>query len=264
MLSDYIYIIRKEDIISRLNDVLQSDASSGGAAADIRSYYASRPELRNYTLGVELDRDLDYTLILEDGRSLTDKAGIRAHFGYDKNGAKPDQSQGNGTVSKRELLIRAANQSLLADAFVALTGSEDVLQPCMQKEENRIGLILPGPILSMASVVERCHFMVDLQTEKVEAICVIAISVPVEDRRLVLARAILVANFQPGEKKKRQQLVYDMKLVKAHHFPQSRTLRNASISLAKDQENLLRQNNSHDESTIKKTNELQRSFSLFR
>eukprot|EP01083_Nonionella_stella_P307774 1083040_1 len=68
MLSNYILNIRKGDIIPRLNLALQSRSPSKDTAADIQSYYASRPELRNYTLGVELDRDLDYTLILEDGQ----------------------------------------------------------------------------------------------------------------------------------------------------------------------------------------------------
>lgn len=231
---------------------------SGNSAKDIQSYYADRPELRNYTLGVELDRDLDYTLILKDGQSVTDKTAIRDHFGYRKNDdEKTDQYQGNGNVSKEELLIRASNQSLLADALVALTGSEEVLHSRIT--QTKIGLILPGPTLSMTSVVEKCHFTVDLQGGRVEAICVLAISVPIEDRRLVLARAILIANFQPGKK---SRLQYEMQLVKAHHFPLSETLYDASISLAQDEENLLFQN-SHEDNSLKTDAKLHRPFSLF-
>ena len=64
------------------------------------------------------------------------------------------------------------------------------------------------------------------------------ISIPFESRRLVLARAIMIANFRPGRKK---QLRYDMKMVKEHHNPSSKTLRDAALSLANDH-NLLIQN----------------------
>jgi len=52
---------------------------------DIEGYYANRPELRNYTLGLELDRDLDYTLILNDGKTVTDKEEIRRYFHFKNN-----------------------------------------------------------------------------------------------------------------------------------------------------------------------------------
>lgn len=269
MLSGYITAIRREDYLSRLNRMLYSCAAAspaGDAAVEnIQSYYANRPELRNYTLGVELDRDLDYTLILKDGQSLTDKSAIRAHFGYcrtgsDEEGSAQCRDDSNETLSKEELLIRAANQSLLADALAALTGSEDILYSHAQQneeEEKCMGLILSGPLLSMTSVVEKCHFTVDLQRGKVEAICVLAISVPVESRRLVLARAILIANFRPGKKK---PLRYEMKMIKAHHFPRSFALYKAAVSLARDEENLMVQANS--DTTAKQ--ERGGPFSLFR
>jgi len=262
MLATYIATIRRDDFVPRLNKLLQSRASSsaGSATADIQAYYADRPELRNYTLGVELDRDLDYTLVLKDGRSITDKLAIRSHFSAGKNNEKPAKKGNRTAVNTEELLIRAANQSLLADAFIALTGSEEVLQPPIQNKERKPGLILSGPILSMGSVVEKCHFTIDLKRGMVEAICVLAISVPDENRRLVLARAILIANFRPGKK---GQLQYAMQLVKAHHFPASRTLRDAAISLAKDQESLLLQSG-HENPATKNDARPQRSFSLFR
>lgn len=310
MLTKYTSTIRSDDFLPRLNQMLQShvtkssvgDAAGSILSSDIQGYYASRPELKNYTLGVELDRDLDYTLILQDGTSITDKDSIRSYFrGGDENiqsteciggsnisgkevvttrepiecTAKENSGEASSVVATEELLIRAANQSLFADALAALTGSEEVLIPSLQNcnNANEVDrkhspkLILPGPILSMTSVVERCHFTIDIQRGRVEAICVLAIVVPDENRRLVLARAILIANFQPHTKKKRQ-LQYAMQLVKAHHFPHSKTLRDAAISLAKDQDNLLYQSQScHEENNTPKPedsmNKLQRSFSLF-
>ena len=224
--------------------------SVGGSDVDIEGYYANRPELRNYTLGVELDRDLDYTLILNDGTTVTDKEEIRTYFKNNEDTSKEMDHKGidETELPIQELLIRAANQSLLADALAALSSSsEEVLIPSLQQDTHQnevqrdqvLGLILSGPILNMTSVVEKCHFTIDIQRERVEGICVLAIVIPDEDRRLVLARAILVATFIPGEEESSRKLQYDMKMVKCHHFPTSRTIREAAISIARDQDNLL-------------------------
>ena len=322
MLSTYISTIRRDDILPRLNELLQTRCNANASVclgnknkgegedeSDIQSYYAKRPELRNYTLGVELDRDLEYTLILKDGTSITDKSAIRAHFGYSTNNntgmINDENTKGRGndnidnvSVTTEELLIRAANQSLLADGLAAITGSEEVLlhpnnynssrlggrnssedkvhniNNNSMNNNNRMGLILSGPTLSMTSIVEKCHFTVDLQHSKVEAICVFAICIPIEQRRLVLARGIMIAHFCPtttdhqevevvGKRmkpmkqqhqqrqvqvhpdhqqtgqKQQQQLQYGMQLVKAHHYPTSMALYDASVSLARDEENLL-------------------------
>eukprot|EP00578_Thalassiosira_sp_NH16_P028847 CAMPEP_0181091640 /NCGR_PEP_ID=MMETSP1071-20121207/8503_1 /TAXON_ID=35127 /ORGANISM="Thalassiosira sp., Strain NH16" /LENGTH=302 /DNA_ID=CAMNT_0023173787 /DNA_START=257 /DNA_END=1165 /DNA_ORIENTATION=+ len=259
MLRKYITAIRRDDFLPRLNSVLQArfSASPGSALIDIEGYYANRPELRDYTLGVELDRAMEYTIIMKDGQSITDKNTIRSYFGIRKN----HECRGSRANVTDELLIRAANQSLLADALIALTGTEEVLEPSLgRNEERKPGLILGGPLLSMTSMVEKCHFSVDLQGGKVEAICVLAISVPDGNQRLVLARAILVATFQPGEK---CQLHYSMKLVKAHHTPGSETLRDAAKSLSKDQDNLLFQSMHENAAKNNDAKRQRRPFFLF-
>lgn len=244
MLSKYISTIRGDDYVDRLNQVLHKFSVSA-SSSNIQRYYAERPELKDYTLRVELDRDLDYTLILRDGTPLTDKEDIRSYFNNEgtQSISYPD------SVSTEELLIRAANQSLLADALGTLTGSEEILFPSLffPKHTDEIdrkhqpALILPGHILSMTSVVEKIHFTIDLPRGRVEAICVLAVVVPDEDRRLALARAILVASFQPGVKK-RKRLQYELKYVKSHHSTSSNAIRVAAVSIANDQENLKDQN----------------------
>jgi len=294
MLTKYITTIRQENYLQQLNQMLCSVSVGGSEQSnniDIEGYYANRPELRNYTLGLELDRDLDYTLILKDGTTVTDKEEIRRYFHFNNTDApqsmehKEIKYKKDNALPMEELLIRAANQSLLADALAALSSSsEEVLIPSLQQDtqqnevdrrEQVLGLILSGPILNMTSVVEKCHFTIDIQRERVEGICVLAIVIPNEDRRLVLARAILVATFIPGEEFSRK-LQYDMKMVKCHHFPTSRTLRDAAISIATDQDNLLFQScparvqteakSTDDDNTNDwddKIKKLQRSFSLF-
>jgi len=288
MLTKYITTIQNDGYLQRLNQMLYSVSVGGSEQTDdIEGYYANRPELRNYTLGVELDRDLDYTLILNDGTTVSDKEEIRRYFHFRSNIDDAPQSMECKEIERKdvspieELLIRAANQSLLADALAALSSSsEEVLIPSLQQDTQNevdrrdqvLGLILSGPILNMTSVVEKCHFTIDIQRGRVEGICVLAIVIPNEDRRLVLARAILVATFIPGNEVSRK-LQYDMKMVKCHHFPTSRTLRDAAISIATDQDNLLFQscpasveNTNTDDNTNDwddKIKKLQRSFSLF-
>jgi len=145
---------------------------------------------------------MEYTLILENGTSTKDEDVIRSYFGVGDDGdvvggggeEKEEVVEEEATVE--ELLIRSANQSLLADALVALTGSEeDVVvvagvdtggesDDFFDSEDGGdgegpiMGLILSGPTLCMSSVAETCQFTVDLQCGKVEALCDLAISVP--------------------------------------------------------------------------------------
>jgi hypothetical protein len=216
MLSNYITNLTNDDYISRLHYKLhlyQSQVSSSNrntttttsttAAAELRHYYAIRPKLRKYTLGVELDR-MEYKLILENGTCTMDKDVIRSYFGVNDDGERGGMVGGGDTevveeATVEELLIRSANQSLLADALVALTGSEedvvlmdgrccntddffddnDEVNRQEEKEKTKsMGLILSGPTLCMSSVAETCQFTVDLQCGKVEALCDLAISVP--------------------------------------------------------------------------------------
>jgi hypothetical protein len=74
------------------------------------------------------------------------------------------------------------------------------------------------------------------------------VSVPDRDRRLVLARGILVANFRPGGAGKDGGggLRYEMQMVKAHHRPGSRALHDAATSLGRDI-GRLRSQDGHDD-----------------
>ncbi|KAL7451151.1 hypothetical protein ACHAWC_005793 [Mediolabrus comicus] len=167
-------------------------------AAELRHYYAIRPKLRKYTLGVELTR-MEYTLILENGKCTSDKDVIRSYFGVNDDGERimmsstEEEKMEDEEATVEELLIRSANQSLLADALAALTGSEeDVVDRHTSDDdffddandeqqhgvEKSMGLILSGPTLCMTSVAETCQFTIDLHSGKVEAICDLAISVP--------------------------------------------------------------------------------------
>eukprot|EP00986_Skeletonema_menzelii_P017256 scaffold18509_cov158-Skeletonema_menzelii.AAC.6 len=250
-------------------------------ASELRHYYAIRPKLRKYTLGVELDR-MDYTLLLENGTCTSDKDVIRSYFGVGEDGGtmmggdeEEDMMVGE-EATVEELLIRSANQSLLADALVALTGSEeDVLVNGQDdddddffngdgEEKGSMGLILSGPTLCMSSVAESCHFTVDLQCGKVEALCDLAISVPfhgdvstiqellgdddeqvvmtniIGDGRIILARARVSVRFRPGGEggndNDEPTVQYAIQSVNPLLSANSPVLRYVAIALAHDQE----------------------------
>jgi hypothetical protein len=303
MLSNYVGWVREGDCLSRINRRLRiatsttersssssTSSSKWGAPRDAREYYANRSDLKSYTLGVELGRDADYTLIRRDGSVVTDKGVIRDYFrcrrkdhdndvGWDEEGREDDGICTAAVTYDRvkeeeeeeeELLIRAANQSLFADGLLALTGDEGVLLPGGGGNDRHPSrttttttttnwvdrLVLTGPILSMSCIVERCHYAIDLHTGNVEGICVLAVSVPDEYRRLVLARGILVARFSPGRGGRPSSgggrtttteeggggggrddgcgLRYEMQMVKAHHHPGSRALYDVASSLGRD------------------------------
>lgn len=252
ILSNYLSSIQQSDFLDRLNYKLHKKLNRRGsrrsrhnaaAAADLLAYYATRPELKRLTLDVEMDR-MEYTLILEDGQVVKDKDCIRAYFVAQEESRTQDQDY----IETDELLVRAANQSILADAIVALSGSEDVhdhnnsrckdffnSRCCQEKSRKKVDntcFILSGPTLSMSAIAEKCDIVIDLQKGLVYAVCVLATSVPARTPtgRLVLARAILSVQFQPGI-----SVTCNVSHVKTYHSPDSTRVRNVATSLARDQ-----------------------------
>ena len=188
MLSTYMSTLHNPNFLTNLHYTLHQHQSKNNkdgegtnksAASDLRTYYTTRPGLKKYTLGVELDR-MDYNLILPNGKVIDDKDVIRSYFGVSSTGEQldgDDDGEESVEASIEELLIRSANQSLLADMLVALTGLED----SDSLSESGGGLILSGPTLCMTSVAESCQFKIDLSSDVVEAVCLLAISVPFHD-----------------------------------------------------------------------------------
>ena len=251
ILSSYLSSIQQSDFLDRLNHKLhkkltrrghRSRRSRHNAAADLLAYYATRPELKRLTLDVEMDR-MEYTF-LQDGQLVKDKDCIRAYFVAQEDSRTQDQD----CIETDELLVRAANQSILADAIVALSGSEDVhdhnnsrckdffnSRCCQEKSRKKVDntcFILSGPTLTMSAIAEKCGIVIDLQKGLVDAVCVLATSVPARTPtgRLVLARAILSVQFQPGI-----SVTYNVSHVKTYHSPDSTRVRNVATSLARDQ-----------------------------
>ena len=267
MLSTYMSTLHNPNFLTNLHHTLHQhqsktnvdvEGSSKSAASDLRTYYTTRPGLKKYTLGVELAR-MDYKLILQNGKVINDKDVIRSYFGVSSTGERldggVDDDEGNEEVSIEELLVRSANQSLLADMLVALTGSEDN----NSLSESGGGLILSGPALCMTSVAESCQFKIDLSSDVVEAVCLLAISVPfhddaaithakmsyhgnvddiIKDGRLILARAQVSVRFRPGDGEEMNDeptVQYTVQSITPYHTATSELIITAAISLSQDQ-----------------------------
>jgi len=265
MLSTYMSTLHNPNFLTNLHYTLHQhqsknnnvEGSSKSAASDLRTYYATRPGLKKYTLGVELTR-MDYNLILPNGKVINnDKDVIRSYFGVSSTGERldggDDEEEESAEVSIEELLVRSANQSLLADMLVALTGSED------NDSSLGGGLILSGPTLCMTSVAESCQFKIDLSCDVVEAVCLLAISVPfhddaaiaqakmtyhgnvndiIKDGRLILARAQVSVRFRPGDGEEMNDeptVQYTVQSITPYHIVESELITTAAISLAQDQ-----------------------------
>mmetsp|Transcript_33112 Transcript_33112/g.65867 ORF Transcript_33112/g.65867 Transcript_33112/m.65867 type:complete len:259 (-) Transcript_33112:71-847(-) len=126
-------------------------------------YYRSRPELKEFTLKSELPR-MDYEVLILDEQTnetlkLTDTDEIRSYFATLEGGSMDEEV---------ELLIRASNQSLLADPLSMLTG------------EGEGKLVHSGSFHSTVIATE-CSFKLDLRHEgqrRVKVHCELAVCVP--------------------------------------------------------------------------------------
>jgi len=227
MLSNYVSNAQCDTYLNRLNDTLNESSSyASDDYSDINNYYLARPGLRSFTLNEELNR-CDYSLILEHGEKVTKKLDISEFINSQEVFGHHDSP-----ISTQELLVRAANQSLLADAIANLSGKEEELKR-NPAEVCSAACVFQGPMLSMQLAVEKCHYTINLQSDSLEVCCVLAISVPVGSERLVLARGTLLAHYCP---RNQRPLSYNMQLVKTYHSLGPFTLSEAADSLAKDQE----------------------------
>eukprot|EP00956_Cyclotella_meneghiniana_P021276 scaffold38562_cov64-Cyclotella_meneghiniana.AAC.3 len=241
LLQRYLTNISSPHFLPHLHSKMHS-SDMHTQSRNLREYYATRPGLKQYTLGVEMDR-MDYTLVTHDGRRVLDKKEIRDYF-TSSPGIVVEEEQ--PTVD--EVLIRSANQSLLADALILLTGSEDALLNDEFINNEEMCLILSGPLLCMTSIAETCKFVVDLMNGVVEATIFLAIGIPyhgqavedesiVKDGRLVLARARVLVRFRPGcaEMSEESTVQYLVESVEpSFSSAEVSCIRDASISLAMD------------------------------
>jgi len=177
----------KSIILPPLRASLDSKYNTIECASELRSYYKSRPEMRSYTLETELPR-ADYVVLVNDAegktQELTTTQEIQEYFA-----SKGDK---NDLDETEDIILRASNQSLLADILAALTGSDKLIR--MQH--------------FVTGVAAKCQFSIDLRKDEcnnrgVTVTSTLLVSMPSgdferSDARLNLANIHVRAQFHPS------------------------------------------------------------------
>ncbi|KAL7539269.1 hypothetical protein ACHAXR_010133 [Thalassiosira sp. AJA248-18] len=195
---------KRGSLVMSINDAFDLEFNANPNTADgMIEYYRSRPELKEFTLKSELPR-MDYEVLVIDGagkdKKLVTTDEIRSYFASLDEASADDEEV--------ETIIRAANQSLLADPLALLTGEGD-------------GKLVHSGSFYSTVIATVCSFKLDLRCEgerRVKVQCELAICVPSgnasepsnnasgsseekEDKlsaTLELARANLVIQFSPS------------------------------------------------------------------
>jgi len=193
---------RNRSLLMTINDEFNLSNANPNIVDDMLRYYRARPEMKDFTIKSELPRmDYEALTIDETGKDIklvaTDE--IRTYF-------SSLESKPGGLDEEVDIILRAANQSILADPLSMLT--------------TEGGLVHSGSFHSTVIATE-CKFKLDLRREgerRVRVDCQLAISVPsgldggcsntkepfegeekeMSSATLELARANLVIQFSPS------------------------------------------------------------------
>ena len=191
-----LYIQRLPHLVTSLNAVLEAEYNTTTHAMALLEYYAHRPQLMAYTVDVEVPR-MDYRVKARDGRILTDKLLVQKHF----------KSQPNS------ILLRASNQSLLADILTVLQG--DVICP---------------QFLATA-ICTSCQFRMDDSTVDVE--CSMSLSLPnATGSRMNVATMLCHVMLDPTEPMVMYQIKQIVPAMDNHHDTTATLLQGTAMFLS--------------------------------
>jgi len=193
---------RNRSLLMTINDEFNLSNANPNTSDDMLRYYRARPEMKDFTIKSELPRmDYEVLTIDETGKEIklvaTDE--IRTYFSL-------LESKPGGLDEEVDIILRSANQSILADLLSILS--------------TEGGLVHSGSFHSTVVATE-CKFKLDLRREgerRVRVDCQLAISVPsgldggcsntkepfegeekeMSSATLELARANLVIQFSPS------------------------------------------------------------------
>lgn len=165
-LDDYVNSLDR--MLSSINAILEFEYNTPEKAHELVEYYASRPNLAEYTRTKELSR-MEYQVVLPYGHVETDKNEIGQNL-------LPDES----------FVARCANQSLLADLLHVITGSD----------------LLVRPQFLAICVAHWCKFTIHLGDgrDMVDCACHLHLSLPTsEGQRLDIAELKVSIVFAPHQ-----------------------------------------------------------------
>lgn len=166
-LIEYLEMLsQRRTLVRSVNEALDMEFNASPTVADdMIDYYKSRPELKEFTLKSELPR-MDYEILVIDEESGEDKKllstdEIRAYF------SSLEEEEGD-LDEEIEIILRAANQSLLADPLSLLTGEGE-------------GKLVHFGSFHSTLIATVCSFQLDLRREgerRVKVNCELAVCVP--------------------------------------------------------------------------------------
>ena len=166
-LINYLEILsQRRTLVRSVNESLDMEFNANPTVADdMIEYYKSRPELKEFTLKSELPR-MNYEVLVFDEKNgednkLVSTDDIRAYFS-----SLEDQEE--AIDEEIEIIMRAANQSLLADPLAMLTGEGD-------------GKLVHFGSFHSTLIATVCSFQLDLRREgerRVKVSCELAVCIP--------------------------------------------------------------------------------------
>lgn len=121
-------------LVQSLNSLLEAELNTDENCAELIHYYTTRPQLLDYTIDTELSR-MDY-LVITPYDQYIEKDDIKLYV----------ESTSDRIDDTESLILRASNQSLLADCVAALTGDDRLIRPSMM----------------VTAVAESCKFELNL------------------------------------------------------------------------------------------------------
>jgi hypothetical protein len=146
------YIASIPDSIAQVNRRLSTQYNTREKAIELQHYYASRPQLLQYTLEKEFPR-MEYTLRLQKNGPLLKDKTIMAQV-------LPQHDS-------HSLCGRCANQSLLVDVLQAMSSETGIQRTA----------VLPSRFMA-SSIATSCHFTIDLPASTVHVHALFQISLP--------------------------------------------------------------------------------------
>jgi hypothetical protein len=166
-LIDYLELLsQRRTLVRSVNESLDMEFNANPSVADdMIDYYKSRPELKEFTLKSELPR-MNYEVLIVDEESggdnkLVTTDEIRAYF-------SALEEKEESLDEEVDIILRAANQSLLADPLAMLTGEGE-------------GKLVHFGSFHSTLIATVCSFQLDLRREgerRVKVNCELAICVP--------------------------------------------------------------------------------------
>ena len=142
-------------LLNSINDELALKHNNKEKALELCRYYHERENLREYTLDAEVPR-MDYQIMISDDLILTETQEIQHYFHNHPVDNLVD-----------DMLLRASNQSILADLFPVITGTGADKIIRMQFGAN--------------AVANKCRLVLDMRGRRMRTLqveCTLTVSVP--------------------------------------------------------------------------------------